>query len=515
MKRSCGVLLPVASLPSDHGIGTFGKEAYRFIDTLVAAGQSYWQILPLGPTGYGDSPYQSFSTFAGNPYYIDLDFLKDEGLLKEAEIKKAGLDEATEKVDYEAQYKRRFPLLRKAYVSSPEYSKFREGNFDVGNVKVNKEFDAFYASSREWLVDYALFMAVKDANDGKSYFEWEDGIRSRDARSIKENLERYGEDVFFYIYLQFKFQEQWEKLRKYAGEKGVKIIGDIPIYVALDSSDSWSHPELFQFDKEGQPIAVAGCPPDAFSETGQLWGNPLYNWDKHRETGYAWWLERLSRCFQWYDMVRIDHFRGFDEYYSIPFGDPTAVNGKWEKGPGIELFQAMEQKIGKQEIIAEDLGFLTDSVKKMLRDTGYPGMKVLQFAFDSREESDYMPHNYDKNCVVYTGTHDNTTTFSWWKSELPRKDKEVALRYLDLPTIFLTNRKLTWQLIVFAERSVADLCIIPAWDFLMLDKEARINTPSTLGNNWCWRMEKNAFGAGLCYKIREMCRLYGRTPRDN
>ena len=294
----------------------------------------------------------------------------------------------------------------------------------------------------------------------------------------------------------------------------MQLIGDIPIYVALDSADTWSHPELFQFTEDLTPKAVAGCPPDAFSETGQLWGNPLYDCNYHEETGFAWWLKRLENCFQWYDMVRIDHFRGFDEYYAIPFGEPTAVNGQWEKGPGIRLFEAMKETLGEKNIIAEDLGFLTDSVRALLKDTGYPGMKVLQFAFDSREESDYMPHNYDANCVVYTGTHDNQTTFSWW-DEMAEGDRDVALRYLNLPGRFVTKKKLTWQLIVLAQRSVAKLCIIPAQDYLCLPSTARINTPSTLGFNWQWRMKKDAFSDKLCAKIAAMTKLYGRRPQPD
>ena len=300
-------------------------------------------------------------------------------------------------------------------------------------------------------------------------------------------------------------------MKKYANDKGVQIIGDIPIYVALDSADTWAHPELFQFTEDLEPIAVAGCPPDAFSETGQLWGNPLYRWEYHESTEFYWWISRIRHCFKWYDMVRIDHFRGFDEYYAIPYGEETAVNGAWEKGPGILLFDKINEVLGEQQIIAEDLGFLTDSVRDLLAATGYPGMKVLQFAFDSREESDYMPHNYNSNCVVYTGTHDNQTTFDWWK-ELSKEDRDVALRYLNLPYAgrFVSRKKLTWQLITLAQRSVAKLCVIPAQDYLCLPGTARINTPSTLGYNWQWRMKKDAFDKELCEKIRRMTKLYGR-----
>lgn len=493
--RASGILLPISSLPSKYGIGSFDRSAFDFVDTLVKAGQSFWQILPMGPTGYGDSPYQSFSTFAGNPYFISLEELVREGYLTQEDLDKSGLEDEGKYVNYERLYEKRFPILRRAYKNS--------------GIRENSEFQEFVEKNEEWLPDYALFMAIKDSKGGQSFLEWEDEIKRRDPKAMARYEADYEEDVSFYMFLQYEFNRQWVQLKTYANAKGVQLIGDIPIYVALDSADTWSHPELFQFTEDLTPKAVAGCPPDAFSETGQLWGNPLYDWNYHEETGFAWWLKRLENCFQWYDMVRIDHFRGFDEYYAIPFGEPTAVNGQWEKGPGIRLFEAMKETLGEKNIIAEDLGFLTDSVRALLKDTGYPGMKVLQFAFDSREESDYMPHNYDANCVVYTGTHDNQTTFSWW-DEMAEGDRDVALRYLNLPGRFVTKKKLTWQLIVLAQRSVAKLCIIPAQDYLCLPSTARINTPSTLGFNWQWRMKKDAFSDKLCAKIAAMTKLYGR-----
>lgn len=495
--RASGILLPVSSLPSEYGIGAFDRSAYDFVDTLVKAGQTYWQILPMGPTGYGDSPYQSFSTFAGNPYFISLEELVRQGYLTREELTEEKLSGDGKYVNYEQLYSHRFPLLRRAYKNS--------------EVRENEEFQSFVSENEEWLLDYALFMAVKDSKGGQSFLEWETDVKLRKPDTLKRYLADYEEDVIFYEFLQYEFDRQWKQLKTYANQKGIQIIGDIPIYVALDSADTWSHPELFQFTKDMMPKAVAGCPPDAFSETGQLWGNPLYDWEYHEKTGYAWWIKRLRHCFGWYDMVRIDHFRGFDEYYAIPYGEPTAVHGKWEQGPGIRLFEVMEQTLGRQNIIAEDLGFLTDSVRNLLRDTGYPGMKVLQFAFDSREESDYMPHNYHSNCVVYTGTHDNQTTFGWWK-EMAEGDRDVALRYLNLPCRFVSRKKLTWQLIVMAQRSVADLCIVPAQDYLCLPGTARINTPSTLGYNWQWRMKKDAFSDKLCEKINKMTKLYGRKP---
>lgn len=503
--RASGILLPIASLPSAYGIGSFDKAAYEFVDTLVKAGQRFWQILPMGPTGYGDSPYQSFSTFAGNPYFISLDELVFRGWLTKLDVKgyefslklhiQAGYGED---IDYELLYKKRFQILRKAFANSEIWE-------DV-------DFQKFVSENDEWLPDYALFMAIKDSKGGRSFLEWEDAIKQREPDALSEYQKRYEEDVRFYMFLQFEFNRQWKKLKAYANKKGVQIIGDIPIYVALDSADTWSHPELFQFTEDLTPKAVAGCPPDAFSETGQLWGNPLYDWKRHEKTGFDWWIRRIHNCFCWYDMVRIDHFRGFDEYYAIPYGEPTAAHGKWETGPGIRLFEVMEEKLGRQNIIAEDLGFLTDSVRKLLKDTGYPGMKVLQFAFDSREESDYMPHNYTSNCVVYTGTHDNQTTCGWW-DEMSEEDRNVAFRYMCVPGDTMSTKELTWQLVAMAHRSVADLCIIPAQDYLCLSKEARVNTPSTLGCNWKWRMEKDAFSDELCKKIFQMTKLFGRLGK--
>lgn len=493
--RASGMLLPISSIPSQYGIGCFDRQAYHFVDTLVRCGQKYWQILPMGPTGYGDSPYQSFSTFAGNPYFISLDALAEAGWLTKEELAEADLKDNDNYVNYEKQYKNRFPLLKRA--------------FERSNIGETEEFRSFCERNRDWLPDYALFMAIKDAQNGASFLSWETELKMREEKALERCRKEYKEEIDFYIFLQYEFDRQWKQLKKYANDKGIQIIGDIPIYVALDSADTWAHPELFQFTEDREPKAVAGCPPDAFSETGQLWGNPLYDWPYHEKTGFAWWLSRIQNCFSWYDMVRIDHFRGFDEYYAIPYGEETAVNGAWEKGPGIQLFDKINEILGEQQIIAEDLGFLTDSVRELLAATGYPGMKVLQFAFDSREDSDYMPHKYPSNCVVYTGTHDNQTTFEWWK-ELSKTDRDVALRYLNLPYPFVGRKKLTWQLITLAQRSVADLCVIPAQDYLCLPATARINTPSTLGFNWQWRMKKDAFDDKLCDKICRMTKLYGR-----
>ncbi|ADL35162.1 4-alpha-glucanotransferase Mal77A [Butyrivibrio proteoclasticus B316] len=495
--RACGVLLPIFSLASEYGIGAFSKEAYDFVDFLEKAGQRYWQILPLGPTSYGDSPYQSFSTFAGNPYFIDITELISLGLLTREEADKYDFGESDEYIDYEKMYKSRFRLLMSAF----------ENLDKATNAKtIRKEFEDFKKSSdNDWLQDYSLFMALKNANGGRSWNTWEEGIRLRKKEAIKEALVKYADEVEFYSFLQFLFLKQWSALKAYANGKGIEIIGDIPIYVAFDSADTWANPELFQLDKENTPIDVAGCPPDAFSATGQLWGNPLYKWDYHKKTGYKWWMKRIGHCYKLYDVVRIDHFRGFDEYYAIPYGNPTAEIGEWRKGPGYELFETMKRELGDKKVIAEDLGYLTPSVIKLVKKTGFPGMKILQFAFDSREESDYLPHNYTKNCIVYTGTHDNETTRGWFDN-LPRADKKFCKEYLGIHYA----KDAVWELIRAAFASVSDTAIIPMQDYLELDMSARVNTPSTLGGNWVWRMKKDALTDELCGKMHDFARIYGR-----
>ena len=490
--RASGILLPVSSIPSAYGIGSFSKEAYEFVDFLEKAGQSYWQILPLGPTGYGDSPYQSFSTFAGNPYYIDFEELIEEGLLTKEQCEECDWGGSEAYVDYEKIYKSRFRVLKEA--------------FDNSRLEDNEDFQAFVAENAFWLSDYSLYMAVKDSYKGKSWSEWDGDIRLRKPEAIEKYAEKLKEEILFYEFQQYLFDTQWRKLKKYANDKGVKVIGDIPIYVALDSADTWANPELFQLDENRRPTGVAGCPPDAFSATGQLWGNPLYKWDYHKETEYAWWIQRISYCYKLYDVVRIDHFRGFDEYYNIPFGDTTAEFGRWEKGPGYDLFKVMKKKIGNKPVIAEDLGFLTPTVNQLLKKSGYPGMKVLQFAFDSREESDYLPHNYTANSVVYTGTHDNDTTVGWYQT-ISRRDRSFARKYLNIKT----GRELEWNFIRAALGSVSDTAIIPMQDYLGLGSEARINVPSTLGTNWKWRMTKGQIPEGLAEKIYDLCKLYGRV----
>lgn len=496
MERTAGILLPVTSLPSKYGIGCFSKSAYDFVDWLKAAGQSYWQILPLGPTSYGDSPYQSFSTFAGNPYFISLEALIEEGVLTEKECDGADFGSRPNDIHYEKLYKNRYPLLRKAY----ERSKISE----------NPDYLRFIEENNWWLSDYALFMAVKDRFEGVPWNQWAEDIRLRWGNAMDYYREELYFEIEFQQYMQFKFYEQWNALKAYANENGIRLIGDIPIYVAMDSADTWAHPELFQLDETLTPSAVAGCPPDGFSADGQLWGNPLYRWDYHRNTGYEWWISRLSYCFRLYDVVRIDHFRGFDEYYSIPYGAESAKEGHWEKGPGIDLFRHVEQSLGWHEVIAEDLGYVTDSVCQLVFESGFPGMKVLEFAFDSRDTgsaNDYLPHNYIENCVAYTGTHDNETITGWFQS-ITKKERQMARDYLCDQTT--PDRLLHQSFISLIMRSSAKSCIIPIQDYMGYDNTCRINKPSTVGINWRWRLTEDELSEELKEKIHAMAMRYGR-----
>ena len=495
-ERAAGILMPISSLPSEYGIGCFSKSAYEFVDWLKKAGQSYWQILPLGPTSYGDSPYQSFSTFAGNPYFISLEALVEEGVLTKAECEAVDWGKVKGSIDYKKIYEGRYPLLRKAYERS--------------NVHENVAYQQFVKENSWWLSDYALFMAVKDRFDGVEWKLWADDIKLRWGPAMDYYREELYFDIEFHQYMQFKFYEQWMQLKTYANKKGIQIIGDIPIYVAMDSADTWAHPELFQLDEENVPVAVAGCPPDGFSATGQLWGNPLYRWGYHKETGYQWWISRLAYVFRLYDVVRIDHFRGFDEYYAIPYGDKTAERGKWEKGPGMDLFHTLDKKIKDLRVIAEDLGFLTESVLEMLKESGYPGMKVLQFAFDGSEDSSYLPYKYDHNCVVYTGTHDNETTKGWLEN-LQGHDLKFVREYINCYEQPVND--CVWALIRTALSSVADLAVIPIQDYLCLGNEARMNAPSTFGDNWKWRLTANQISETTLYHMREVTRIYGRLAK--
>lgn len=482
--RASGILLPVSSLPSRYGIGCFSRSAYEWIDFLKKSGQTFWQILPLGPTSYGDSPYQSFSTFAGNPYFISLEELVEEGLLSREDCEQAELGTNPSYVDYEKQFYNRYPLLRRAY----ENSKKRN----------DPDFLKFEQEQAHWLPDYALFMALKDVHDKKAWNTWEEELIKRDPKVLAKYKEELAEDICFHEYLQYWFLTQWLKIKEYANENGIRIIGDIPIYVAFDSADAWMNPELFLFDEDLVPIEVAGCPPDGFTADGQLWGNPLYRWEYHKEQGYDWWIKRINHCKTLYDVVRIDHFRGFDEYYTIPYGMTNARIGKWKKGPGMDLFQAVQKEVTDIEIIAEDLGYMTETVRKLVKESGYPGMKVLQFAFGGGSDNEYLPHNYMPNSVVYTGTHDNETLLQYLES-MPDYSKQHMRDYMNRPND--TNEELCDNLIRMAMQSVGKYCIIPIQDYLGLGKEARMNFPSTLGGNWEWRLTKDQLTDQLSERI--------------
>ena len=489
--RTSGVLLPVFSLPSPHGIGCFSKEAYDFVDFLEQGGQSLWQILPLGPTGYGDSPYQSFSTFAGNPYYISLDALIDAGLLTEEECEAADYGDNPDYINYEKIYNTRFALLRKAFAGA--------------DVDQDEKYQKFVADNAAWLKDYAMYMAIKDSLGGIAWIEWDEDIRLRRPSAMAHYEELLKDDIAFYSYLQYLFATQWAQLKAYANKKGIQIIGDIPIYVAFDSADTWANPELFQLDEENIPTAVAGCPPDAFSATGQLWGNPLYNWKNHTKTGYQWWIDRIRYQLTLTDFLRIDHFRGFDKYWAVPYGDETAISGKWEDAPGVNFFTTLEATLGYNlPIIAEDLGEIDHSVVELRDKFSLPGMKILQFAFENPEENDFLPHNFTRNCVCYTGTHDNDTTLGWYQKAF-EASRDKLRRY------FSTDASdICWVMIRACFSSVANMAIVPMQDVLCLDSWARLNTPGVAQGNWSWRFTEEDMSRQLEERLYETAKLYGR-----
>lgn len=489
--RKSGILMHISSLPSPYGIGSLGQKAYDFADFLHHSGQRLWQLLPLSPTGYGDSPYQSFSSFAGNPYFIDLDILSDWGLLSPADYEFEAWGSDPLRVDYGLLYKKRFPVLYKAC--------------DRLLSKGDDTFELFCQQNAFWLEDYALFMALKDANGGQHWDQWPLPLRSRNEKALEEAKSALSSDIARNKALQFLFFKQWNALHDYCRSKGIELIGDIPIYAAPDSADVWASPECFMLDESFKPIEVAGCPPDGFTADGQLWGNPVYNWQKLSSTDYFWWIRRIAHQFEIYDILRIDHFRGFDEYYSIPYGEKTARHGQWRKGPEIELFNALERSLGRRKYIAEDLGFITDGVRRLLSESGFPGMKVLQFAFEGSGDNDYLPHNYEKNCVAYTGTHDNDTILGWYESA-DTSEREKALSYMrsegkdDIVRAMLCT---LWG-------CTADTAIAMMQDLLGLGSEGRMNTPGSLRGNWQWRMPPDAPLNSIAEHLFEMSRLYGR-----
>ncbi len=488
--RHSGILMHVTSLPGPYGVGTMGKSAYAFLDFLKQAGQTFWQVLPLNPTGFGDSPYQSCSTFAGNPYLIDLSTLVDQKLLTKQELEAETWNVTEDRVDFGILYQAKYKVLRLAF------SRFTD----------DAALDAFCEAQRAWVYDYALFMALKDANGGKPWQQWPEEQKHREPNMLEQMSRELRSQVRFYCFIQYLFYTQWEQLLAYAHKNGVKVIGDVPIYVPLDSADVWANPQLFQMDENGDPVAVAGCPPDVFSEDGQLWGNPLYRWDAMAEDGYSWWISRLAAAGRLYDVIRMDHFRGFEAYWAVPYGDETAKGGKWIKGPDMDFIRTVKEKLPDLDIIAEDLGFLTQEVLDLRDASGYPGMKVLGFAFDSRDPNDYLTYCYQPNTVCYTGTHDNMTTRQWFDTA-----SDDAVAYAKEYMALTEEEGYVWGVIRTAESCVSDLCIIPMQDFLNLGAEGRMNFPGTLSNsNWTWRGSYDIMAQELAEKIHNLTKIYGR-----
>lgn len=503
-KREAGVLLHPTSLPGPYGVGELGPQAFRFIDQLAQAGQRLWQVLPLGPTGYGDSPYASFSTFAGNPLLVSLDALVGAGYLKPSELEVPAFDPAW--VDYGWVQFWKLPLLERA----------ARRFLDAG---LPDDYVAFCRDEAGWLDDFALFMAVKedyqkqaDAQGlmGKMWSNfWDLDIRLKQPQAVEAWKARLGDRVEVKKVLQYWFFRQWRALKAHANAQGIRIVGDIPIFVAADSVDVWANRRFFRLDDQGQPLVVAGVPPDYFSETGQLWGNPLYDWDALKADGFRWWLNRIRSTLRLVDVIRVDHFRGFEAYWEIPFGAPNAIQGRWVKAPGLELFEAVRRELGSLPILAEDLGVITPEVEHLRDSFGFPGMKILQFAFDSGEagatgENLFLPHNYHRNCVVYTGSHDNDTMRGWFEAATPA-DRDYALSYVG------PHEEVAWAFVRAALASVADLAIVPVQDLLNLPTSARMNTPSTLGGNWAWRLREGQLTPGVIERLGKMTRMYGRA----
>lgn len=488
LKRSSGILMPVFSLPSKYGIGTFGKQAYGFVDFLKAAGQTYWQMLPIGPTSYGDSPYQCLSSFAGNPYFIDLDLLVSDGLLTASDLK--GLDLKTDRIDYEKLYNTRIPILKKAA--------------RAGLKKDGGEAEQFARENAQWIYDYALYSAIKEHFGMKAWYEWPADVRTRDEAAINKYKQLLKNEIDEVIYIQYLFYKQWFALKDYAAKSEIKIIGDMPIYVAYDSADVWCQPQIFKLNEDGSPRCVAGVPPDAFSADGQLWGNPIYDWDEMKKDGYGFWIRRIGAAARFFDVIRIDHFRGIESYFEIPAGAKTAKGGRWVKGPGIDFVNMITSWFSETEFIAEDLGILTDDVKRMLADSGLPGMKVLEFAFEPEEGgSAYLPHKYDENCVCYIGTHDNDTLLGWCENSKKTQIK-FAKEYLSSGDDFADS------IIRAGMRSKAALFVTQMQDWLSLGSEGRINIPGTAAGNWQWRMKAGAATKTLAKKIAKITKTYNR-----
>lgn len=489
--RSSGVLMHISSLPGEYGIGDFGKGAYYFVDFLAKSHQKYWQILPLGVTSFGDSPYQCFSAFAGNPYFIDLKELLFNNFIDKEDLKINALNTNKTKVDYALLYKNKMELLRIAYRNS--------------KVELHSELKSFYKLNEEWLREFSLFMSIKSKQSNKSWHDWDSQYKVHNSKAVLKFEDNNQEEIYFWIFTQYFFYKQWEKLKIYANEKGIRIIGDLPIYVSEDSADVWSKPKYFKLNKNLVPLTVAGVPPDGFTDTGQLWGNPIYDWDVMKEDGYQWWIKRIAHSFELFDTLRIDHFRGFESFWEVNYGAKNAVDGKWVKGPGVHLFNKIKEELGELDIIVEDLGYSTPEVIKMVEDSGFPNMKVLQFAFNPYEESEHAPHGYDKNCVVYTSTHDNQTIMGWFET-LTKDIFEYTAKYLKLNY----HEGLNWGVIRGAWASSANLAITSTQDLLGLNDEARMNAPSTMDGNWTWRVNEEQLTDEVAYKLKNLTKLYWR-----
>ena len=497
LPRSSGILLHPTSFPGQYGIGDLGREAYRFIEYLISAGQQVWQVLPLGPTGYGDSPYATFSSFAGNPYLISLEWLDGEGELPAGVLAHAPAF-PHERVDYGWLIPWKMEVLRRSYHHFIHHARPER----------RVAFEEFVIEQQDWLNDFALFMALKDAHGGAVWNTWEPELARHEPEALGKARITLAEQIRFYQYIQFQFFTQWFALKRYANEKGITIIGDMPIFVAYDSADTWANPDLFWLDDAGKPVVVAGVPPDYFSATGQLWGNPLYRWEVLANRGYAWWIKRLSATLAMVDIVRLDHFRGFEAYWAVPAGADTAVNGEWLPGPGADLFNAVKQALGDLPIIAEDLGIITPPVEELRDSFGFPGMRVLQFAFSGNPADVALPHNFVPNCVVYTGTHDNDTTRGWFE-HAPKLERAVVRQYLGDD-----DGEINWRLIKAAWSSVARLAVVPLQDILGLGSEGRMNLPGSLGNNWSWRYSEGQLSLERAERLRKLTLLYNRVPDE-
>lgn len=489
--RSSGILMHISSLPGRYGIGDLGKEAYDFVDFLVKAGQKNWQVLPIGVTGFGDSPYQCFSAFAGNPYFIDLNEFIQDGYLTKRDIEGRSLYIDEERVDYKLLYENKMSLLQMAY--------------DNAKRDIYEELRIFYEENIDWLRKFSIFMSIKKKYSNSSWLKWDKAYRIFDSSQVLEFEKNNLDHIYFWIFTQYMFFEQWRRLKKYANDREINIIGDLPIYVAEDSSDVWGNPELFNLDDDLYPLTISGCPPDDFSETGQLWGNPIYNWRTMEDLGYSWWIHRVEHSFKLFNILRVDHFRGFESYWEVEYGSKDAIDGSWVKGPGLKLFKKIEERLGKLNIIVEDLGLNTVEVERMVIDSGFPNMRVIQFGLDLREDNTHTPHYHDKNCTVYTGTHDNHTIMGWIET-LSYEEFQYVSEYFKLDE----KEGFNWGIIRGTWASTANLAIAPMQDFLGLGDESRMNIPGTRRDNWTWRMKEDVLSDELAKRIRNLTEIYWR-----